>query len=142
MESSAQVRPAPATLPLHRRLTLRPTLVLCAALAGWAAIPLLALAAKTLLGDESPTGAYGLVAIDQLQYLAWIREAGDHGLISNLFTIGPPHHVFLHPFFSVSGILWRLGVPLQLAYLVWVPITVAALFYGITAYVQRMLPEG
>ena len=142
MEASTQVRGAVGAVSRRRRLAIRPSMALCAAVAAWAAIPLLTLAGKTLLSDRSPTGAFGVKPLDQLQYLAWIRQAGDHGFISNLFTIGPSEHVFFHPFFSLSGILWRLGVPLQLSYLVWLPVTLAVLLYGVWSYLRRMLPEG
>jgi hypothetical protein len=79
--------------------------------------------------------------VDQLQYLAWIRQAGDHGLIANLHQVGSSDAVFLHPLFLGSGLLWRLGVPIQLAYLAWLPVAVGVLAFGVVSYVRRLVPE-
>jgi hypothetical protein len=147
MEASTHVGRARRRVPLVRRTrerarSLHPGVLVGGLVIAWAAVPLVALTVRVLLGDETPTGAYGNVPMDQLQYLAWIREAGDHGLISNLFAIAPSKHIFFHPVFSVSGILWKLGLPLQVAYWFWVPISLFAMLYGVHSYVRRLLPEG
>jgi hypothetical protein len=72
--------------------------------------------------------------------LAWIRDAGGHGLISNLFTLAPSGHVYLQPLFALSGLLWHLGVPLQVAYLIWKPIAALALFIAAVLWARRMFP--
>jgi hypothetical protein len=44
--------------------------------------------------------------------------------------------------YFISGVLWRLGLSLQLAYLIWTPIALLVLFLGCAWYVARMVPEG
>ena len=46
------------------------------------------------------SGADGLLAADQLQYFAWIREASHHLLIGNRFDLAPGARSFLHPGFA------------------------------------------
>ena len=41
---------------------------------------------------------------------------------------------------SPSGLLWRLGVPLEVAYWIWKPVAVATLFAGALALAARLLP--
>jgi hypothetical protein len=96
-----------------------------------------------LLAKGRPlSGADGLLAADQLQYLTWIREASNHVLIGNLFDLEPGPRTFLHPMFLLSGALVALGVSIPLAYLLWKPVAVGVLFAGVLAYVRRMLPPG
>jgi hypothetical protein len=85
------------------------------------------------------TGADFPDVIDQLQYLSWIRDAGDHALLSNRFDLVADPHLFLHPAYALSGLAWRLGVSLQLALIAWRPVWVLALFVGYTAYVRRLV---
>jgi hypothetical protein len=82
----------------------------------------------------------GRAPADQLQYLAWIRDAGTHGLISDRFTIPPGAHTFLHPMFLASGVLWRLGVSLPLSYIPWKFVGLVAIVWAVTAYMHRLLP--
>jgi hypothetical protein len=90
------------------------------------------------------TGSDGLLVIDQLQYLNWLRQAGDHLLIGNLYELHSApgvtwHRSFLHPGLVVSGLLHRAGLGLAASYLVWKPVAVAALFAGALLYVRRFL---
>src|SRR5437763_14719583 len=62
------------------------------ALAAWTLGPLLAVAVHVLVNGGVMTGANGGDFIDQFQYLAWIRDAGSHGLASNLWVIGHTPH--------------------------------------------------
>jgi hypothetical protein len=78
---------------------------------------------------------------DQLQYLAWIRDAGDHVLFSNRFDLAPDPHLFLHPLWALSGLAWKLGASLQLSFLVWRPIAVATILIGFVAYARRLIPQ-
>ena len=41
--------------------------------------------------------------LDQLQYLNWLRQAGEHVLIANLYDLAPGPRTFLHPGVLVSG---------------------------------------
>jgi hypothetical protein len=85
------------------------------------------------------SGTDGVGAADHLQYLAWIRDAGEHGLISNLYDLEETDGVYLQPMWLISGLLWAVGLPIQLAYLIWKPFCVAVLFGGTLAYVRRLL---
>lgn len=84
----------------------------------------------------------GMQVGDQLQYLAWIREAGQHVLFSNRFDTLDDPRLFFHPMFSLSGLAWKLGISLQVAYLLWKPVGVLALFTGFAAYVRRTVSGG
>jgi hypothetical protein len=86
-------------------------------------------------------GWEGFVVADQGQYLVWIREAGEHVLIANRFDMRPDDHVFLHPTLLISGLLTKVGFSEPLAYLVWKPVGVAVLFYGVWRYVRHRLAD-
>lgn len=117
------------------------------ALAVWGLFPIVLLGLHALHAHDRLTGADGLIGwdgvlgADQLQYLAWARDAGTHGLISDLFSLAPSAHVYLQPVFLVTGALWRLGLSLQLAYLLWKPVAVIVLFGATLAWAQRMFPK-
>ncbi len=83
-----------------------------------------------------PYAAY--FADDQLRYLAWIRDAGLHGLIADPFRAGASH-VYLQPVFLISGLLWRAGLSIQLAYLLWAPVALVALIWGYASFTGRFL---
>jgi hypothetical protein len=80
----------------------------------------------------------GTVA-DQWQYVAWARGAGEQLLISNRFQLEPTNAVFLHPGLVLSGALTWLGLGPALAYLLWKPVAVVALFVACRRYVHRLL---
>jgi len=86
------------------------------------------------------TGTDGVYLVDQLQYLAWIRDASHHILISNLFVLRPTPHDFFQPAIVISGGLTAVGVPAWLSLLLWKPVAVVASFYAIRAYVWRLVP--
>lgn len=104
----------------------------------WGVIPLMVLVARTGARGTTFTGADGPFAADQLQYLALIRDASSHLLASNLFTFHGGGHVFLHPVFTPSGLLVRAGVPIQVAYLLWLPVAMAVLLGGVFVYVRSV----
>ncbi len=126
-------RPGRARLGLDRV-----ELAALVALAGLSVVVLAALASK----GRPLSGADGLLAADQLQYFAWIREASEHGLIGNRFDLAPGARSFLHPGFGLSGALHALGLSVPLSYLVWKPVAVAITFAGCLLYVRRLLPAG
>lgn len=98
------------------------------------------LPALTLLGSGgSFNGGYGVDVPDLMQYMGFIRDAGQHVLISNLFDVAPTRHVFLDPVFAVSGLVWRIGASIQVALLFWVPLAAAAVVFGFRAYVRRLV---
>jgi hypothetical protein len=112
-----------------------------AVLVVWAFAPLVSLIVYVQIHGGVLTGANGSDAFDQAAYLAWIRDAGAHGLASDLWQIPPTAHDYLHPMFEISGLLWRLGLPIQIAYLIWKPVAVLVLFLGFAAYTERLLPD-
>jgi hypothetical protein len=114
--------------------------ILFALTAVWAFEPLGHLVFHVVRHGGVLTGANGYDAYDQLAYLAWIRDSGDHVLASNLWQVAATPHDYLHPMFFVSGVLARLGLSVQLAYLLWKPVAVLVLFGGFSAYVQHLLP--
>ncbi len=74
-------------------------------------------------GADGLIGADGVLGADQLQYLAWARDASAHGgLASDLFSFSQGGHVYLQPLFTIIGALYRLGLSLPLAYLLWKPV--------------------
>ena len=88
--------------------------------------PLAASCSPPLLTKGRPlSGADGLLAADQLQYFAWIREAAHHVLIGNRFDLAPGAAPFLHPGFAISGLLHASRALVPLAYLLWKPVAVA-----------------
>ena len=112
---------------------------LLAALVLWMLTPLAILAAS---GGGAFNGTYGIQVDDQFQYMAFVRDAGEHGLIANRFDVAPDPHLFLHPLFLLSGLLWKLGASIQLSLLAWHPIAAAVLFVSYAAYARRMLGRG
>ena len=113
----------------------RVELAALAALSAFSVVVLAALATK----GRTLSGADGLLAADQLQYFAWIREASEHGLIGNRFDLARGDRAFLHPGFGISGALHALGLSVPLAYLLWKPVAVAVTFVGIRRYVHRLI---
>lgn len=94
---------------------------------------------RAIVTGQIWTGVDGLHAADQFQYLNWIRDAGRHVLISNLYELRPTSASFLHPGFLLSGALTALGMSPWLAYLLWKPVAVVALFLSVRAYVHRTI---
>jgi hypothetical protein len=86
------------------------------------------------------TGTDGVYLADQLQYLAWVRDASHDLLVSNLFVLRPTPHDFFQPAIVISGGLTAAGVPAWLSLLLWKPVAVVASFYAIRAYVSRLVP--
>ena len=110
-------------------------------LALWASAPVAELLLHVARHGGVLTGAYGYDPYDQLAYLAWIRDEGNHILASNLWSIAPTPHDYLHPMYLISGLLWRAGASVQLAYLVWTPVGLLVLFLGFAAYVRHQLGD-
>ncbi len=87
------------------------------------------------------TGTDGLFIADQMQYLAWIRDASSHGLASDLFVLGPTAHDYLQPAVEVSAGLTALGMAPWLSLIIWKPVAVLGAFFAIRAYTRRLLPD-
>ncbi len=137
------VRPSPARRP-SAAIThlLRSHWVILAVLVMWTAGPVVALLIYVAGHGGVLTGANGTDAFDQMQYLAWIRDEGSHVLASNLWHVGGTPHDYLQPMYVISGLLWQLGLSIQLAYLVWKPVALLVMFLGCAAYVHHLLPSG
>ena len=54
------------------------------------------------------TGTDGVYIVDQLQYLAWIRDASRHLFASNLFVLRPTPADYFQPAVALSGGLLSL----------------------------------
>lgn len=107
----------------------------------WTFAPLVAIAVYVAVNGGILTGPNGVDFFDQFQYLAWIRDEGSHLLASDLWVIGGTPHDYVQPMYLVSGVLWRLGLSLPLAYLIWKPVALVVLFVGFAAYGRRMLRD-
>jgi hypothetical protein len=114
-------------------------LTLIGAFVAFTTVPLAAMLRVAVVHDVSFPGGEGPFPGDQYQYMAWIREYGSHLLASNTLDIAPSAHVFLHPMFILSGLGVRLGMSTGLAYLLWKPVALAALFFGFDRYVRRFV---
>lgn len=108
-------------------------------LAGWSLIPLAAGVAHLIQHGGVLGGTDGIGVVDHFQYLAWIREAGENGLISNRYDLVAEDGVYLQPMWLASGLLWAAGLPIQVGLVIWKPVCVALLFAGCAAYVRRTL---
>ena len=53
------------------------------------------------------TGTDGVYIVDQMQYLAWIRDASHHVLSSNLFVLRPTSADYFQPAIVISGVALR-----------------------------------
>ena len=106
----------------------------------WSLLPLGILFVESHRGVFN--GSDGLQVADHLQYLAWVRDAGENVLFSNRFDVVADPHLFLHPVVSLSGLAWSLGASVQLANLLWKPVAVLVLFAGFAAFVRRLVPPG
>lgn len=87
------------------------------------------------------TGSDGFLVVDQLQYLNWLRQAGEHVAVENLYDLDDGPRTFVHPGILISGLLHALGLGLAASYLVWKPVAVVALFAGARAWTRRFLPN-
>jgi hypothetical protein len=85
------------------------------------------------------TGADGYLVVDPLQYLNWLRQAGDHGLVRNLYDIAPSPRSFLHPGVLLAGLAHRAGLGLVASYMLFKPVAIAALFAGALLFTRRFL---
>jgi hypothetical protein len=85
------------------------------------------------------TGTDGVYIVDQMQYLAWIRDASHHILSSNLLVLRPTAHDYFQPAVLISGAITALGVAPWLTLLLWKPVAVLAIFWAARTYANRSL---
>ncbi|HEY8625433.1 MAG TPA: hypothetical protein VIL82_05470 [Solirubrobacteraceae bacterium] len=88
------------------------------------------------------TGTDGFYIVDQMQYLAWIQSASHHVFSANLFVLRGTPADYFQPAVAISGAITALGVAPWLALLLWKPVAVVAIFFGIRAYIARAVPSG
>lgn len=109
-------------------------------LAVFAAVSMFVLAvdlARVVFDGAVWTGTDGVYIVDQMQYLAWIRDASHHFLVSNLFVLRGTPADYFQPAIVISGGLTALGLAPWLSLLVWKPVAVVAFFFGVRAYARR-----
>ena len=87
------------------------------------------------------TGALGFV-FDTMQYLAWVREMGDHFLSGNMFSLDPLVRNYFNPGLGVSALLYRMGVPITIAYALWVPVGIVVMAWVTVVFMRRMVEPG
>jgi hypothetical protein len=109
------------------------------ALLALACAPLAGLLVRVWTKGGVVTGGDGFLVTDPLQYLNWLRQAGRHLAVANLYDLAPSRHDFVHPGVLVSGLLHRLGLGLVASYDVWKPLAVVALFVAVRRYAHRFL---
>src|SRR5436305_3996637 len=91
---------------------------------------------QAVVNGRTWTGTDGVYIVDQMQYLAWIRDASHHLLASNLFVLRPTPADYFQPAVVVSAGLSALGLAPALALLIWKPVAVGATFLAFRAYVH------
>src|SRR4051812_29607371 len=100
MVTAAMISPPSSAIRVPR-IRREPETWLLAALVIWALVPF-----GLLIGPHGVfNGSGGLQVADHMQHMAFIRDAGEHGLISSRFGLAPDPHIFLHPLFLASGLL-------------------------------------
>jgi hypothetical protein len=112
-----------------------------AVLLALALAPLLGLLVRVWTQGGVVTGGDGFLVADPLQYLSWLREAGENVAVTNLYDLEDGPSSFVHPGVLISGLLHQLGVGLVASYMVWKPVAVLALFAGALALCRRFLPR-
>ncbi len=123
---------------LLRRVTALEALAL-AALAAVSCVSLVLVLVRAVNQGGTWAGGDGLLVTDQLQYLNWLRQAGHHVAVANLYDLAPGPRSFVHPGVLLSGLLDRLGLGIRLAYLVWKPVAVLALWAAALLLARRFL---
>ena len=131
-------QPPNRTAPGFARLD-RFEAVVLAALLALALAPLAGLLVRVWTQGGVVTGGDGFLVADPLQYLTWLREAGEHVAVANLYDLEDGPRSFVHPGVVISGLLHQLGLGVVAAYMVWKPVAVLALFAGALALCRRFL---
>ncbi len=120
-----------------------PEWAVLAAFVAVSSLPLLLLVWRDLVTGWIWIGADAGAAVqDQWQYVSFIREAAEQVVVSNHYRAEPGEASYLHPGVVLSAVLVKLGLAPKVAYLLWKPVAVLALFTAITAWVRRLLPAG
>lgn len=104
-----------------------------------AVAPLAGLLLRTVIQGGVITGADGFLVTDPMQYLNWLRQSGEFGAAANLYDLAPGPRSFVHPGLLISGLAYRAGAGVVVAYQLWKPLAVAALFFGSFYFAGRFL---
>jgi hypothetical protein len=110
-------------------------LVVLAAISMWVVASDLVVAAQHHLVW---TRTDGFFIVDQMQYLAWIQSAAQHGLISNLYVLRSSPADYFQPAIVVSAGLLKLGVAPWLTLMLWKPVAVVSFFAAARAAVHHV----
>lgn len=110
-----------------------------ACLLALALAPLAGLLVRVWTQGGLVTGGDGFLVADPLQYLTWLRDAGRHVAVENLYDLADGPHSFVHPGVLISGLLHRAGLGEVAAYMIWKPVAVLALWAGAVAITRRFL---
>jgi hypothetical protein len=94
---------------------------------------------QVIVNGQVWTGTDGLYVVDQMQYVAWIRDASHHVLASNLWVLRDTPADYFQPGIVISGGLSALGIAPWLTLLLWKPVAVVAFFFVAREYVNRSL---
>jgi hypothetical protein len=94
---------------------------------------------QVVVNGREWTGTDGIYVVDQMQYVAWIREASKHVLASNLWVLRSTPADYFQPGVVISGGLTALGVAPWLTLLLWKPVAVVAFFFAAREYVRRSI---
>jgi hypothetical protein len=107
----------------------------------WAFAPFVLVALDAAAHHRVFLGVAGYYPMDGLQYLAWVRGAHD-GLIRNMYgSLGKA--VFIHPMYSVSGIVQgAFGVGSVAIMAFWKGVAALVLVGGCLVLVTRYIPSG
>jgi hypothetical protein len=85
------------------------------------------------------TGTDGIYLVDQMQYLAWIKDSARHLFASNLFVLRSTPSDYFQPAVALSGGFTALGVAPWLSLLAWKPVAVLCVFFGTRRYIRDTL---
>ena len=85
------------------------------------------------------TGTDGIYITDQMQYLAWIRDASHHGTDLEPVRGQPTAADYFQPAIAISGGLTALGVAPWVSLLLWKPVAVVCAFFAVRAFARNML---
>jgi hypothetical protein len=96
---------------------------------------------QVIVHGQAWTGTDGVYVVDQMQYLAWIKDASRHFLGSNMFVAHSTPADYFHPALVVSAGLTALGVAPWVSLLLWKPVAVLCAFFAVHAFAGATLPD-
>jgi len=116
-------------------------IAIAAIVLAWTFAPYILTALDAAAHHETFLGVAGYYPMDGLQYLAWVRDAHD-GLIRSLYG-SAGHAVFVHPMFSLTGVVrGTLGVSPAAIMAFWDGVAALVLLGGCVSLVTRYIPSG